>query len=354
MIGIALATATAGIIVGTVTLTGLGLVMTEIVETVSGGNIIACCCWSRHLPDPRHGHADDGELHRRGDADGAGGGRARRADRSRRAARRGAHVRLLFRPDGGRDAAGRARGVRGGGDLGRRSDEDRHHGVLVQQPHRRSCRSCSSSIRAAADRHRLWWHLVLRRRGAIAAMLAVRRRHAGLVPHAQPLVRVGRCCCSSRSRCCGPASGSTWRDDALRRRARSSWPSSPRRRRRARGLRVRIEGTTLEGKRRAARRCCCRSATKANGAQRIARSGVTTMTLPTGVAGDGGHAQQRGRQGRLRAGLQRHRRRDSSARARRKEWLFVPALLLLALVMLLQRRRIGATGATPAVRASTG
>jgi len=40
MIGIALATAAAGIIVGTVSLTGLGLVMTEFVEAVSSGNII--------------------------------------------------------------------------------------------------------------------------------------------------------------------------------------------------------------------------------------------------------------------------------------------------------------------------
>jgi TRAP transporter 4TM/12TM fusion protein len=40
MIGIALATAAAGIIVGTVSLTGLGLVMTEFVEAVSAGNIM--------------------------------------------------------------------------------------------------------------------------------------------------------------------------------------------------------------------------------------------------------------------------------------------------------------------------
>ena len=40
MIGIAIATATAGIIVGTVTLTGLGLMMTEFVELISGGNVI--------------------------------------------------------------------------------------------------------------------------------------------------------------------------------------------------------------------------------------------------------------------------------------------------------------------------
>jgi TRAP transporter 4TM/12TM fusion protein len=40
MIGIGIATATAGIVVGTVTLTGVGLVLTEFVETVSGGNLM--------------------------------------------------------------------------------------------------------------------------------------------------------------------------------------------------------------------------------------------------------------------------------------------------------------------------
>ncbi|MEM8959196.1 MAG: TRAP transporter permease [Pseudomonadota bacterium] len=41
MIGIALATATAGVIVGTVTLTGIGQVMADLVEFISGGNLIA-------------------------------------------------------------------------------------------------------------------------------------------------------------------------------------------------------------------------------------------------------------------------------------------------------------------------
>lgn len=41
MIGIGIATATAGIIVGTVTLTGMGLMMTDFVEFISGGNVIA-------------------------------------------------------------------------------------------------------------------------------------------------------------------------------------------------------------------------------------------------------------------------------------------------------------------------
>ena len=40
MIGIGVATATAGIVVGTVTLTGIGLVMTEFVEYISGGNLM--------------------------------------------------------------------------------------------------------------------------------------------------------------------------------------------------------------------------------------------------------------------------------------------------------------------------
>jgi TRAP transporter 4TM/12TM fusion protein len=40
MIGIAVATATAGIVVGTITLTGLGLMMTELVEFISGGDVI--------------------------------------------------------------------------------------------------------------------------------------------------------------------------------------------------------------------------------------------------------------------------------------------------------------------------
>ena len=40
MIGIGLATATAGVIVGTVTLTGVGQVMADLVEFLSGGNLI--------------------------------------------------------------------------------------------------------------------------------------------------------------------------------------------------------------------------------------------------------------------------------------------------------------------------
>nr|WP_255555765.1 TRAP transporter fused permease subunit [Rhodoferax sp. PAMC 29310] len=41
MVTVAIATATAGIIVGTITLTGIGLVMTDLVTALSGGNIVA-------------------------------------------------------------------------------------------------------------------------------------------------------------------------------------------------------------------------------------------------------------------------------------------------------------------------
>ncbi|MCB1903068.1 MAG: TRAP transporter large permease subunit, partial [Gammaproteobacteria bacterium] len=40
MVGIGVATAAAGIVVGTVTLTGIGLVMTEFVDLVSGGLLV--------------------------------------------------------------------------------------------------------------------------------------------------------------------------------------------------------------------------------------------------------------------------------------------------------------------------
>jgi TRAP transporter 4TM/12TM fusion protein len=44
MIGIAIATAAAGIVVGTVSITGFGLVMTDLVETISAGNMIFMLC----------------------------------------------------------------------------------------------------------------------------------------------------------------------------------------------------------------------------------------------------------------------------------------------------------------------
>ena len=65
MIGIGLATATAGVIVGTVTLTGVGQVMADLVEFLSGGNLILMLVMVGLLePGSGHGAADHGELHR--------------------------------------------------------------------------------------------------------------------------------------------------------------------------------------------------------------------------------------------------------------------------------------------------
>jgi TRAP transporter 4TM/12TM fusion protein len=44
MVGVAIATSTAGIIVGTVTLTGIGLVLAEVVELISSGNLLLMLC----------------------------------------------------------------------------------------------------------------------------------------------------------------------------------------------------------------------------------------------------------------------------------------------------------------------
>ena len=45
MVGVAIATSTAGIIVGTVTLTGIGLVLADVVEMMSAGNLFMMLCW---------------------------------------------------------------------------------------------------------------------------------------------------------------------------------------------------------------------------------------------------------------------------------------------------------------------
>ena len=69
------------------------------------------------LPGARPGRADDRQLRAGGHADGAGGGRARRAERHGHPADRGAPVRLLLRDHGRHHAAGRAGDLRRRGDL---------------------------------------------------------------------------------------------------------------------------------------------------------------------------------------------------------------------------------------------
>ena len=123
MIGIAVATGCAGIIVGAITLTGLGLRMTDFVEFVSQGNVHGDAAVHRvRLPGAGHGRADHGQLHPGGDADGAGHRRTRRAIRARHPADRGAPVRLLLRDHGRHHAAGRTRNLRRSGDREGRSD----------------------------------------------------------------------------------------------------------------------------------------------------------------------------------------------------------------------------------------
>ena len=70
MIAIGVA-ATAGIVVGAVTLTGIGLVMTDFVEFISAGNVILML-FTAVLADPRAGFANYRQLHRGFGFDGTG------------------------------------------------------------------------------------------------------------------------------------------------------------------------------------------------------------------------------------------------------------------------------------------
>jgi hypothetical protein len=103
------------------------------------------------------------------------------------------------------------------------------------------------------------------------------------------------------------------------------------------GLRVRIEGTTLEGKD-VHKTVLLPMGAEGDGAQRIARAGLTTMTLPDRIqvmsVGLKSPAAKAGfEQGFNVTGIEVERSRVA------KEWLFVPALLLLAGIMWRQDRR---------------
>ena len=78
MVAVALATAAAGIIVGVVAM-GLGQLITEIIDVLSGGNIFLHA--GHHglcQPDHRHGTAHHRHLYRHGLPDGTGHRRHRR------------------------------------------------------------------------------------------------------------------------------------------------------------------------------------------------------------------------------------------------------------------------------------
>ena len=109
-LAVAMACACAGIVIGCVTITGLGIVFTQFVIALSQNSLVAGAGADRDRRHrPRHGHADHARLHRDGVAAGAGG------DQARRHRAGGAHVRVLLRDPVGDHAAGGAGGVRRGG-----------------------------------------------------------------------------------------------------------------------------------------------------------------------------------------------------------------------------------------------
>jgi hypothetical protein len=103
------------------------------------------------------------------------------------------------------------------------------------------------------------------------------------------------------------------------------------------GLRVQIEGTTVEG-REVRKTVLLPLGSEGPGAQRIARAGLSTMALPDHVqvmaVGLKSPADKAGfEQGFNVTGIEVERERLA------KEWLFIPALLLLAGIMWRQDRR---------------
>jgi hypothetical protein len=107
----------------------------------------------------------------------------------------------------------------------------------------------------------------------------------------------------------------------------------------AEGLRVRIEGTSVEGKE-IHKTVLLPLPGEGGGAQRMAKAGLTTMSTPAGTqvmaVGLKSPADKAGfEQGFIITGIENERDRPA------KEWLFLPALLVLGIVVLLQRARAG-------------
>jgi hypothetical protein len=103
------------------------------------------------------------------------------------------------------------------------------------------------------------------------------------------------------------------------------------------GLRVRIEGTTIEGKE-VKKTVLLPLGEPGSGLQRIGKAGMSAMVMPGGVQVMAiklnSPADKAGfEQGFNVTGIETERPRPS------KEWLFIPALLVLGVIMLLQRRR---------------
>ncbi len=105
------------------------------------------------------------------------------------------------------------------------------------------------------------------------------------------------------------------------------------------GLRLRIEGTTIDGKQ-MQKTVLLPLANEGTAQQRLAKSGLTIMNVPGGVqiaaVGLRSAADKAGiEQGFMVTGIETEATRPA------KEWVFLPAIVLLALIMLAQRRRAG-------------
>ena len=116
------------------------------------------------------------------------------------------------------------------------------------------------------------------------------------------------------------------------------------------GLRVRLEGTNVEGKD-VKKTVLLPLGSEGPAEQRLSRSGLTTMAVPAGiqVAAVNLHsaADRAGfEQGFIVTGIETEAQRPA------KEWLFVPALVVLGAVVLLQRRRARSRTATVAAPAN--
>ena len=138
---VGIACAIVGVIIGVLTLTGAA---SNFAGFVLHGRreepVPVAAADDDRLPDPRHGHPDDPQLHHHQRDRGA------RAAEARRAADRVAHVRLLFRHHGRPDAAGGAGGVRRRVDRQGVADEDRLEGDAHRHRRLRRFRTWRSTI----------------------------------------------------------------------------------------------------------------------------------------------------------------------------------------------------------------
>jgi TRAP-type uncharacterized transport system fused permease subunit len=350
MIGIALATAAAGIVVGTVTVTGLGLVMTAFVETVSAGNIIAmlalvafiCLVLGMGMPTTASYIVVSTLMAPVVVELGAQSGLV--------VPLVAVHMFVFYfglmadvtPPVGLASFAAAAIS---------RADPIRTGATAFWY----SSRTAILPFMFIFNPQLLmigvenWWQLVLVVAAAIIAMLAFAAGTQGwflarnrwyesvlLLLATFTLLRPG-----------------FWLDLALPRydvlpaqalteQAAAAPPTSA-------GLRVRIEGTTLEGKE-VKKTVLLRLGAEGDGKQRIAASGLRVMALPgattvTSVALNSPADKAGFEQGFTVTGIETERPRLA------KEWLFVPALVVLGLVLLVQRRR---AATVPAVEIASG